>query len=311
MIKNMIYICLVLTSIHPLVGQELSPKKVPYLNAHVVNTLETMRSPFIRTNLDFNMGLATSSSFTTESVQLGDSALLNLNNSLVYVGLSMNYSQRIKDWAGFFFRVDYSARIGAGVQSILTQGINTIVTTETGVKFKVSSSDRHRLSMYYSLTNTQASLVDVSSYINDIINDKPNPSVTQKTTSLLSGGGLSFSYALSHWLAFNSDAKMAYGETLDRGQSKWQYFVGGNTDFYFGELIQIPVSLVLGGTVNTQVNTFSTQGDITANAYVKLAYAGSDAFFVSLSTYYGRTPIEKDNRHVGVVGFLFSTSLFF
>lgn len=294
-----------------LFAQEVETKKVPYLNGHVVNTLESMRSPFIRTNFNFNMGLANSSVFVTESVAVGDSTLVNLDNSLLYVGLNMNYAQRVKDWASFFVRLDYSARLGTGVESILTQGINSITTTEMGVKFRLSSGPKHRLSMYYSLTNTIASYINVADYINDIINDNPTPSVTSKTPSLVSGGGLSFSYAPNNWFAFNTDGKLAYGETLERSHPKLQYFTGGNLDFYFGELIHLPVSLVLGGTVNTLVNTFSTQGDVTTNLYFKLAYSGSDAFFISLSTYYGRTPIENRNRHVGVRGVQFTTSLFF
>ncbi|MCV9387545.1 hypothetical protein [Reichenbachiella ulvae] len=235
--------------------------KVPELNGHVFNSIEAMRSPFIRTQFGLNMSMANTSVFNSQSVEVGDTTLFSLRNELLYVGLSLRYSQRVKDWANFFMRLNYSARLGTGAQSILTQGISSITSTETGVKFKLSSGKKHQLAMYYSLTNTQASIVDVTAYVNDLIDGADDPSVTQKIPSLISGGGLTFSYAPSHWLGINTDMKMAYGETLKRGESKWQYFYALNMDFYFEELIGFPISLVIGGSTNTQVNTFSIHGE--------------------------------------------------
>lgn len=291
--------------------QAQNDKKVPNLSGHIFNNLETMQSPFINTRFDLNMGIANTGIFSSESLQLGDTTLGNLKNQLLYVGLNVNYSQKVKNWASFFLRFDYSARLGTAVQSLVTQGISSIITTETGVKFRVSHSSKHQLAMYYSLTNYQASIVDVAAYVDDLIANEEDPHVTRKVPALVSGAGLTFVHTPAHWVGFHGDLKLAYGETLERGESKWQYFAGASLDFYFGKLINLPLSLIVGGTTNTQVNTFSVQGDVTSNGYIKLSYSGSDSFFLSLSTYTGRTPIEKSDRHVGVQGFQFTTSLFF
>jgi hypothetical protein len=311
--KNWIYILLI--AAHCLTSTatqaQSTQKKVQELNGHIFNSLDDIQSPFMSTQFELNMGIANTSVFNGKSVAIGDTSLFNIRNELLYVGLSLNYSQKIKEWANFFVRLKYAARSGTGPESIVTQGISSIITRETGVKFRLSKGEKHQLAMYFSLNNTEANLVDLTGYVDDLLNGANDPSVTQKVPALISSGGLALAIAPHPWLGLQLDGKLGYGETLERGENKWQYFVSGSVDFYLHPLISLPVSVTIGGSSNTQINTFSLQGDITDTGYFKIAYSGSDSFLIGLSLYAGRTPIEKSDKHVGVQGANFSTVLYF
>lgn len=283
----------------------------PMLNGHKFQTFQDMRTPFIRTNFAINFGIGETNKFGVDGIPIGDSTLIKFNNELLFLGFGLTYNQKIKNWAAFYLRFDYSARVGAGVSSILTQGINTITSVESGVNFLVSKSKFHQLSFHLSMTNINAQVVDVTQYVKDLIDGDQTANVTKKVPSLLSGGGVVLAIAPNSLIGFNFDSKIVYGETLVRGASELQYYLAGNIDLDLEELITIPLSVTIGGSTNTIVNAFSIQGDHTTTFNLKLAYSGSDAFLIGIELFKGVTPINNTTRHIGVNGFSFNCNMFF
>ncbi|MGL1886083.1 MAG: hypothetical protein OCD76_06180 [Reichenbachiella sp.] len=283
----------------------------PILNGHKCQSFQDMRSPFIRTNFAINFGIGETNEFTVDGIPVGDSTLIKWDNELLFLGFGLTYNQKVKDWAAFYLRFDYAARTGTGVTSILTQGINTITSVESGVKFLVSKSKYHQLSAFVSMTNINAQVVDVTQYVKDLIDGDQTTQVTKKVPSLLTGGGVVLAIAPVSLIGFNLDTKIVYGETLVRGASELQYFIAGNIDFDLEQLIKIPLSVIIGATSNTIVNALSIQGNHTSTYNLKFAYSGSDAFLIGIELYQGVTPINNTTRHIGVTGFSFNCNMFF
>lgn len=292
-------------------AQTESSIKTPRLGGHKYSNFESMKSPFITTNFFFEMGMGESGIFTTEGVPVGDTTRLSLSGEILFVELKGGYQQRVKDWISFFVNIDYAARLGNSVESIYVSGVNTIITVEPGIIFKIKKTEKTAFSGYVKLTNTQSSIVDIQGYVNDVIAGKPYASVTKDVPALNGGGGLILSHAFSPSFGFNFDGQLVYGETLKRENPEFQYYVGTNVSFNFDHLLKVPLSLIVGGYANTLTNAFSTQGNLTSTFSVKLAYTGSESFSIGLETYQGQTPIEDTNQRVQLNGFSFVSRFYF
>lgn len=285
--------------------------KNPTLAGHKHVSLGTMKSPFTNTTFFLDMGLGETGVFTTEGVPVGDSTIFNLDGELLFVNLRFGYKQRVKDWISFFVNADYSARLGNSVESIYVSGVNTIITIEPGVLFSIKQSEKFVLAGYFKLTNTESSIVDVSGYVEDLLEGKQYAKLTKDIPALNGGGGLTTMYSISPSIAFHADGQLVYGETLERTPPELQYFLGGNISLNFKKWLNVPITLVTGGYANTQTNVFSTQGNLTSSFLMKLSYTGSDSFVISIESYSGRTPIENTNKRVELNGFSFSSRFYF
>ncbi|MEP2026528.1 MAG: hypothetical protein ABJH98_14155 [Reichenbachiella sp.] len=285
--------------------------KIPMLNNNIYANFEGMKSPFTNTSFFLELGLGESGVFTTDGVPAGDSTIFNLSGELLFVNLKFGYTQKVKDWICFFVNANYSARIGNNAQSIFISGVNTIITVEPGVLFKIKHTKKFALSGYFKLTNTESSIVDVNQYFADLIASKPYADLTRDVPALNGGGGLTASYAIGPSIAFHADAQLAYGETLERSDPSWQYYTAANISLNFKKWINLPVSVVLGGYANTLTNVFSTQGKLTSSFNARIAYTGSDSFVLAIESQSGRTPIEETNTRVQLKALSFAAKFYF
>ena len=283
--------------------KKLDSLRFPSLNGQKMITLSSMRSAFNNSQAYVNLELGYSSIYSTPGISIGDSLLTQLTNELLYTRLSFVYQQRIKDWVSFYTRMEYGARVGTGVEAVLTEGINTIISSEFGVNFKISEGQKHRLSGYLKLNNAEVEFVNVRKFIVDIIEDNPYAAVKQKVPVLNAGGGIAFSSIPFPFLAWHLDSHIGYGETLERGADSFLYFIASNFDLKTDDWLNIPLSIGFGGSVSNNVGIYSLEGTYTSTMNVKLNYTGSEDFAISLEGYSGRTPVALETFHVGVAGF--------
>lgn len=312
MIKHIGFFFLYLIgSFHTYSQSKDSLSKIPTLNGHQYINFEGMKSPYTNTAFFLELGLGESGVFTTDGVPVGDSTIFNLNGELLFVNLRFGYTQRVKDWICFFVNMDYSGRIGNNAESIFISGVNTIITIEPGILFRIRHTEKLALSGYFKLTNTESSIVDVQQYLIDLLNGRPYADLTRDIPALNGGGGLVASYAFGPSIGLNVDGQLVYGETLERTKPTLQYFFGSNVSINFEKWINLPISLVLGGYANTLTNIFSTEGDLTSSFTTKIAYTGSDSFVLALESQSGRTPIENTNRRVQLRALSFTAKFYF
>ncbi len=287
--------------------EEKSALEFPNLQGQKMITLSNMRSAFNNSQAYVNLELGYSSIFSTPGIVIGDSLINQLTNELVYTRLSFVYQQRIKDWISFYARMEYGARVGTGVEAVLTEGINTISSGEFGISFKLSEGEKHRLNGYLKLHNVEAELINVRRYITDVIEGNPYAAVKQKIPALNAGGGLALSTVLFPYLALHTDAHLAYGETLNRNEETYLYFLAGNFDLKTDDWLNIPLSIGFGGSVTNLVGIYSLEGTYTTTLNTRLNYTGSEDFSISIELYSGRTPVAQgsaivDSFHVNVSG---------
>jgi hypothetical protein len=285
--------------------------KVKTLDNHQVSSFQYMESSFLNSTLHFELGLGESGVFTSDGLPVGDTTVLKLNSALSFIGLRFGYQQKIKEWIAFYINTDYGARLGTGLESVVTQGVNTILVADVGVKFKLLHNKRDALSGYIKMINTQATIIDVKRYVWELINNQKYARVKRDVPALGFGGGLAYTHVFSPLIGVNLDGRLVYGETLVRGQSEWLYFFGANLDLDFKNSFNVPISLVLGGYANTLLNAFSLEGQLTSTFTARVLYTGSRDFTFGIEFYNGQTPIENTSKRVKVEGFSFTSQFYF
>ncbi|WP_420582842.1 hypothetical protein [Reichenbachiella sp.] len=312
MIKSigLLLVCIV-GSFQSLSQPSNSTLKIPTLNDHLYVNFEGMKSPYTNTSFFLELGLGESGVFSTDGVPVGDSTIFNLNGELLFVNLRFGYTQQIKKWICFFVNANYSARTGNNAESLFISGVNTLISIEPGILFKIKHTKKLSLSGYFKLTNTESSIVDIQRYFSDLIKGNPYADITRDVPALNGGGGLVASYAIGPSLAFNFDGQLVYGETLKRESPSMQYFVSSNVSLNFKKWINLPITFIVGGYANTLTNVFSTEGSLTSSFMTKLAYTGSDSFILSIETQSGRTPIEETNNRVQLKAISFAAKFYF
>lgn len=283
----------------------------PTLNGHKVVSLSNARSPFHQSQLYLNLELGNSAVFSSTGVDLGDTTIFQLTNELLYTRLGLGYQQRIKDWISFYARLDFGARLGTDAGSLLIEGVNTIESIEVGISFRISEGEKHAISGYLKTHNVKAEIIDVRQFISDIIDENTKASIQKSVPALNVGMGAVASFAPYKFLGLNFNGQISYGETLQRGTSAFLYEAGGSVDLMLNDWINVPLSLVVGGSLNTIPNIFSIDGDLTSNFQVKLAYNKSDDFVLSIETYGGQSPIANSTRRIDINGFIINSIFYF
>jgi len=306
--------CLLFCLLYALVltaQQKDSSYRVPILNNHKFLFLNDVRSPYTDSKFNFRIGLGTTDLFNEVSVQFEDTTLSVFNSELSYIDFRIEYNQQIKDWISIYVEILVTARVGTDVESIILQGLNTLESREIGWLFHLSKSKKHLLSGSLRIRNAKATFIDLPEYIEDLLAGQPYASLEQDIPVLVFGSGLLFAYGINETVGFSAEAQLVYGETLVRGGDQFQYFLAGSFDFDMNPLVHIPISFALGGYINTISDMYSFDSSLLSTGNLKINYTGSKAFQFGIEGYRGFTPVDEENKRVGVSGFNFNISLFF
>ena len=311
MIKSalIIFSCLVL--LVEVNGQEVEGQK-PSLNDHTFIPVSYMASPFFNTRLTMPIGIGSTSNFNFD--ETGNPALDTidgLNGSVLFVNLGMRYSQKLQDWINFYMNVGLTARLGTNVESILSQGFNTVINVKVGSMIKLYDSKKTMLSMSVDVSNYGANFMDINGFVGDIIDGVPDPQIVRKIPALTAGAGLHFAWGINDLFGVTAAGSYAYGETFTRGQSGGRYSIKTGVDVNFNKRFQVPLGLALGYVVTTDAEIVYVDDRSGTMLFWKIAYTGRKDFDIGIETGVMTLPFDDVEEKPKVIVTSFTISYFF
>jgi hypothetical protein len=203
--------------------------------------------PFIRTAMRSKIGYGGADNVKVVVLDLGDSLSLGLEGDVLYAYLDLHYKHAVQNWLAVYGGVNLATRLGNDVTSFFTQGVSLLTGFNLGWLIRLWEADRHMLSTAVSLSNSSTTLVDFYGYLEDVIEDRPNPSLVRDVPRLNGTVDLRYAFAATDMLGIVGYAAGTYGETLQRGaKNEWFYSLAATLHLDLARKTDLPIGL-LGG----------------------------------------------------------------
>lgn len=262
-------------------------EKYPSLNGHKFPSTSYMRSSFITTHVQADIGIGNTSVLEIPGIEVGEYEIFNFTGQLMYFDLDVQYQQGFTPWLALFITAKASGRVGTEMSTILVDGVNTLSGGTIGWLVRIMQTQKLNLTGSVQLNNVSGSFISIPEYIEELIDDEPYPSVIKQVPSNSAGMGLRAAYAFNpSWgLQFNVD--YSYGESLKREVSRSYFTSGIIGDVDFNPKRNVPVGLSLGYILSSAPVLVMENGG-TANLFLgNVRYSGSEDYELGLQfTYY-------------------------
>ncbi len=281
-----------------------SENKIPELHGHSFVYMSNLKYPFAKTIFTSNLGIGSANNLSYNIRDINGQPIIGVKGSLTFAHLSFDYQQRIRDWIALYLYGGLSARLGSDVFSLLSQGINTVSSFRIGWLIRISKGEKYALSGTIGLNNSSGTFINIKRFVQDIINQVPNPSITTDAPILLGDFGLQFAYAFNQVIGLNLDGGLSFGESFDRKDADLRYAMKGAFDFNFIKY-RVPIGLVLGYTLASQPELVYTDKGTAHIFGFKLSYTGTKDFLIGLEASQMNIPLEdvdqKSQFKVGMI----------
>ena len=284
--KKLIYIFTILCIGSGILSAQLSEPvaepKLPILNGHKFLSASYMRSSFISTSVQADLGFGITSIITTPGINIGGYNILSFKGQLMFFDVDVHYQQRFTPWLAMFISLKMAGRVGTDMSTIVADGVNALSGGDIGWLIRIAHTDKLNLSGAVSLTNITGNFINVSKYLEEVINNEPYPSVTKTVPAMFAVLALRGAYAFNPSYGLQANLVYGYGESLERGSSKGYFSVGVLGDLDFNPRRQVPIGLGLGYTITSAPTIVMSDGG-AANLFLgKISYTGSDDFELGL-----------------------------
>jgi len=297
--KNRIYIIILavlsMSFLNVQAQENTLKEKWPALNGHKFLSSNMLRSSFITTHLQADIGLGSTSALKINGIMIDEHEILSFEGKIMFFDMKVRYQQRFTPWLALYMSYKMSGRLGSDMSTILADGVNTLSGTDIGWLIRLKQSDKYKLAASIGLNNITGNFVNVKQYISEVVNGEPYPSVIKKVPAMSVVAGLRTAYAFNSTFGLQFQADYAYGETLERAVSGG-YFSGGilgDVDFFPKH--DLPLGLALGYTISYSPEIVMSDGG-TANMFTgKIAYTGSDDFELGFQYVYYNTKLKSVN----------------
>ena len=261
-------------------------EKYPSLNGHRFPSTSYMRSAFISTHVQADIGFGKTSELEIPGIPVGDYEILSFTGQLIYVDLDVQYQQRFTPWLALFVTAKMSGRLGTDMSTIMADGVNTLSGAQIGWLFRIINTQKFMFSGSVQLNRMKGSFISLPDYIEEIIDNEPYPTIIKDVPSMTAGMGLRSAYAFnSSWgLQFYLD--YLYGESFERAHSQGYFSAGVLGDVDFFPKHELPLGLTLGYLLSTSPVIVMENGG-SSNLFIgKIRYSGSDDYELGLQFTY-------------------------
>ena len=212
---------------------------------------------------------------------IGTDTISAVTGDLVFALLDFRYSQRIKDWMGFWVTPRLRARVGNDAGALITEGVTVSTGFDIGWLFKVLERERIALGLTAQVTKTSLTGINLFDFLSGIVDGQPVPLVRNVPT-LWAGSEARFAWGLNRWLGLTANLGGFYGEPADRSQpGQFAWAASGGASLDLTSVIKVPVGVVLG----VEALSDDPDGNSTANSYatlLRIAYTGRTDFSIAL-----------------------------
>lgn len=260
------------------VAQEESSNNLPKLNGHYFIPNSNTDYPFIKSSFGMNLGVASSKDFENVILEVGDSVLVGFKGSLVFADLNFDYQQKIKDWIALYLNIGVTARLGTELSSILTQGLNTVSSFRIGWLFKLHENEKNSLSGSIQLNSYTANFISISGFVEDIIDNKPKPSISKNIPVSNANIGLRYAHGFNEKFGLTACGEFGYGESYERGESTFTYSFGSAFDLNLASTTKVPLGFLIFANVVSRPELIHVISDFATNTGLKISYSGAPHF---------------------------------
>lgn len=220
------------------------------LNGHKFIINSAIGSPFIETYLQNRLGAGQTVDFRIPPVTIDTQNVVQLRGDLVYTTIGVDYQQEIKDWMAFNIGFTLFGRLGTQTGALISQGVNVTTEFELGWLFKLYQSRKFALSGSLDLINTNYTLVDLQSFVENAIDSGAivqSNKLVNNVPIVKAGGTLTCAYAFNRVFGFTGNFNLHYGESADRqSEDIWYVEYGGAFDADLMPTKNIPIGFLLG-----------------------------------------------------------------
>jgi len=275
-------------------AQELtsSKRKIPDLNGHIFPSLRHFRNSFINTSLEAHLGFGLTSPIRISGLIFDDEELFAFEGQIMFFQAKVRYQQKFNSWLALFISTKMAGRVGTDMSTILADGVNTIVGGDIGWLIRIMQSRKLNLSGTVSVRNLMGNFINVGAYFEDLINDEPNPSLTNKVPAMHLGLGIQGAYAFNSTFGMQFQAEYSYGESFKRGESTSSFSLGVLGDVDFNPKHGVPVGLALGYSLTSAEDIVLEDGGSVNMIAGRIGYTGSDDFELGLQYTYNKLKLK-------------------
>lgn len=289
--KKLIYIFIMLSICWSAVtAQETETparEKYPSLYGHKFPSTSYMRSSFISTHVQADIGIGNTSVLEIPGIEVGEYEIFNFTGQLMYFDLDVQYQQRFTPWLALFITAKMSGRVGTEMSTILVDGVNTLSGGTIGWLVRIMQTQKFNLTGSMQLNNVNGSFINVPAYIEELIENEPYPSVIKQVPSMSAGLGLRGAYAFNPTWGIQFNMDYYYGESLQREVSQSYFSAGIIGDVDFNPKRDVPIGLSLGYILSTAPVIVMENGGTANLAIGSIRYSGAEDFELALQfTYY-------------------------
>ncbi len=264
---------------------------VPTLNGHRFVQNQLIPQAFIKTTFGVIIGYGDSERIDFPTFQIADSLLIDTKGKLFFGTLGLEYNQKVKDWISLYFSYVLTARVGTEPAGVLTQGLNTFNGFRLGWKFKLWENNKNMLSLSTGLENYTGNFVNVFGYVSDVINNNPNPSVSEDVPVLNGTLGINHAVGFNSLLGMQSSVEIGYGESFVRGNTNFNYVLATSLDLNMYPKWKVPVGVNLGFAYRSAPEYLSIEKESVNIFNLVIAYTGSKDLFINLEMSNSRLPV--------------------
>jgi hypothetical protein len=223
--------------------------------------------------------------------------IIGLEGEVTFVDLHFSYQQRIRDWLAAYINLGLAARLGTEVQSILSQGFNTINSFELGWQIKLVEKDNFAIGATAELQNYNGNFINILGFVRDIKNDHPDPKISESIPVLTIGSGLRFAYGFNDLIGMSALTEFSYGETYLRGKNDLAFIAGAGLDLNFYPRYNVPLGLIINYNLTSQPEFVYVTGRSAHIWKIKIAYTKASDFSLGVEYSILKMPmpnVQKD-----------------
>jgi len=307
--KSVLIILLIFAGMN-ITAQEETTKKVS-AGDHIFTPISYSALPSTNTYINTTAALGQTINLFHSITINEDLGVIGLSGEVAFVDLYFAYQQRIRDWLAAYIQLGMSARLGTELQSILVQGFNTITHFTIGWQFKILEGDKFAFAAVAELQNNEGSFINVLGFVQDIINDHPNPKIKESVPVLTLGSGLRFAYGFNEFIGMNATTDFSYGETYIRGVNGLAFTAGAGVDLDFYPKYSVPVGFIFHYNISSQPEFVYVKGKSAHIWKMKLAYTKASDFSLGLEYAIMKVPLRNVKNDPIVYTFALASRFYF
>lgn len=310
---SLVALAAIATSSSPVLAQDSgdSEWKAPHKNGHTFSTVSTVPDAFVRSFFRTGLGMSQTADVDIPLGIIDGDTLFASRGGLLFANLSVEYSQTIRDWIAFHARFDVTGRIGTGTSALLSTGVSAVTGFDLGWLIRLMETDRGYMSLSFDVKNNNFTLINISDFVDDVINDRP-AELVKSTPSMRAGLGLRYTHAFSPLVGLVSFFETGYGESVDRvSDDEWFTKFGATVDFDLAAVNWVPIGIAVGYSQDSFPEGGADITDVVRAFLFRIGYTGREDLALGLNVSISSFPTDQLDETVSANGVTFDIRYFF